>query len=485
MVSRTRCLSLCFLSSALLVPTAASAVSVSFQENFNAGLPGNGTLFGGASAIVAPLTVDNYDAPGTPFTASGTVAPAITAGGPTGNFLRLTTATNSLQNQVGYNVTAPITATRMVVDFDFRATPGGGQADGIGMALLNVANFGASGAAPAISESPNLAGSFGVGIDIHAGGATAVEPNNNHLSFHSNSAQIGNAQTPGFDMSNGVFHHANVVLNWTAATTALATITLTPDIHGTPGAPQVFTQAITGLSPYQARVAFGARTGGQNAAQDIDNVRVDFGPIEQGGLQLTSGAGNQLGGFAFSDPTNGRDITEWTADFDFRNRAEIGGGADGFSLSFVRGNDVGAAGEAGRPTGLTIGFDNYDNGAGDVSVSAIDIFFDGVNLTGGGIDLLPLGILLDDGNIHNASISMDEGLLDVTIDGQVVLNDFAVAGWTPYSGRFNFGARTGGESANHYIDNFSATLTFIPEPATAALGLMSLAGLAMRRRRLA
>ena len=56
------------------------------------------------------------------------------------------------------------------------------------------------------------------------------------------------------------------------------TVRLTPDINGTPGPTETVLQdaLIPGAAAYQSRVAFGAHTGGSWAAQDLDNVNVQF-----------------------------------------------------------------------------------------------------------------------------------------------------------------------------------------------------------------
>jgi hypothetical protein len=81
-----------------------------------------------------------------------------------------------------------------VVDFDFRMTPGFGRSDGLGLALLNTANFGLFGPVepqPPLfaGEEPNFAGSLGVGLDIYQSTVMSqTELNNNHVSIHFNGA---------------------------------------------------------------------------------------------------------------------------------------------------------------------------------------------------------------------------------------------------------------------------------------------------------
>jgi hypothetical protein len=166
-----------------------------------------------------------------------------------------------------------------VATFDFRVTPPAGAtpADGFGFGLLSTAAYGTSGAGPLFGEEPNLVGSLGVGFDVYANAATPQEPNNNHVSLHWNSSQVGNAVTPSFSLSDGRFHRAQIIVLY-AGNNAYVTVRLTPDIDGTPGPTETVIEnaVLPGVAPYQARVAFGARTGGAWAAHDIDNVNVIF-----------------------------------------------------------------------------------------------------------------------------------------------------------------------------------------------------------------
>ena len=67
----------------------------------------------------------------------------------------------------------------------------------------------------------------------------------------------------------------------------------------------------------------------------------------------------------------------------------------------------------------------------------------------------------------NVRISLSsDGTLNVDYKGQTVYSDLLLPGFASISGgRFGFGARTGGENENHWIDNVS--ITTVPGPATS------------------
>jgi hypothetical protein len=236
-----------------------------------------------SNSVSGAPTIQNFDVAGTTYTLSqaGPTAPVVQPAdaGSTGNYLRIVPASGGELGVIAFNRTATGAFNSIVTTFDFRITPPseGNQADGLGFALLSTANYGNSGAGPAFGEQPNLTGSIGIGFDAFNNGPNPAEPNNNHVSLHWNNAQIGNAATPSFDMSNGRFHRAQVIV-WFSGGNAYLTVRLTPDINGVPGPTEtVLANAlIPGAAPYQARAAFGARTGGLWAAHDLDNLNVEF-----------------------------------------------------------------------------------------------------------------------------------------------------------------------------------------------------------------
>jgi len=242
--------------------------------------------------------MQDFDSLGTtPFitTQYGTTpGPLVVPGGPTGNFIRL--ANDNVANQrgaIGFDRGGLVGPSPggLRMQFDFRMGGGGDGADGFGVAFLNTANYGTSGAAPNFSEEPNLTNSFGLGIDIHDNGAGDVSQDS--ISFHWNGAKVGEADLTGrMDLENGVFNRAQVLL---APTTdgAVATVVITPNVHGpTPGAPVSATVEIPGFNPYEGRLAFTARTGGLNADHDLDNIEAESVDLTTLGVMGHSSGGS-------------------------------------------------------------------------------------------------------------------------------------------------------------------------------------------------
>ena len=492
------------------------AVIFGIGSDFNAGLPGDATLHGSATSIVAPMTVDDFDSNRTPSvtnTYNDANAPHQGVGQPPlilsdggvpgqGNFLFLTPSDTGQNNRISYDRTTAGPTTRIVMEFDYANRPDGSYGDGFGVAFFDTAIHGTSGVgppagvAPKFEEDPNVVGSFGVGFDIFDNDQNN-DPSDNHVSFHYDAATISqSALDPVTEvdlvenfMGTPIPMHMKIELKWLTTDSALATVTVIPDFYGFLGGPRtpvVREQVITGITPYEARVAINARSGGLKANFFYDNIVADFGPIDQGGIQLTPATGNQLGGLSFDDPTGGQAVDEWGAWFDFRIvPGNDGDGADGISLSFSRLGDVGATDEEGSGTGLGIGFDTHPNG-GEISGNHLNVRFDGSLLQE--IDLTQFGLILEDGMVHHAELNLQNGLLDVLIDGQTILDDFFVDGWQPYAGQFVLGARTGGKVQYSFIDNFdgfvdTAESSPVPEPNSALLLMVGAVGLFARRRK--
>jgi len=172
--------------------------------------------------------------------------------------------------------------------------------------------------------------------------------------------------------------------------------------------------------------------------------------VQNGALHITDAANNLLGTAIIQDPTAGAlTVDRYVIRYQYR----IDGSsppADGYSLNI--GNDlpngVIGGGEEGGTSGLTIAFDNFDNGGGEAP--AVDIKWNNA-VVPGGHTIVPIR---NDANFHNVYIAVDpDGKLDVIENGVVIYNDLP----TPFRGipnaKFGFSGRTGSLNENNWIDN--------------------------------
>lgn len=245
-----------------------------FEEGYHSTLEELATAGARRGAPVA--TMQDFDGPGTPFSIDvfgQPGGPVVTAGGPTGNFMRMVNSTTGGElNVIAFDRTATGLYTHIVAEFDFRMTPGGnGRADGIGFALLNTANYGNTGAVFGYEEA-NFTGSLGVGFDIYANGENA-DISNDEVTVHFNGEVVARIDaTPIVDLASGEWIHAQVDVR--LDTNPDVSVTLTP----AGGQPRTVVDglAISGLSPYESRVFFSGRTGGETADHDLDNILVQY-----------------------------------------------------------------------------------------------------------------------------------------------------------------------------------------------------------------
>lgn len=236
-----------------------------------------------ASALLAVLvgtgladTVQNFDQAGTAFElAQNNVnpPPAVTPGGPTGNFLRLASASAQQNvNTVAFTKSDAGTYRRITAEFDFHIT---GLADGMSFALLDTFTWGQAGPIDTIGQfyqEPNIAGSLAIGFDVF-NNFDGGDQNGNHVSIHFNGQKVNEFDAGSVNLKSGQWIHAKIIVRPGGGNSDVSVI-LTPD-GGNPVT--ICTNvAVAGLQPYESRVMFGARTGGLTADHDLDNVNVKF-----------------------------------------------------------------------------------------------------------------------------------------------------------------------------------------------------------------
>ncbi len=249
-------------------------------------------------------TVQDFDALGTGTSfnrlqVNNPPAPIEIDGGPTGvgQFLRLVHAPVAPfvapnVNTITFPVSDAGTFNQVVADFDFRITPGVGRADGFVYALLNTATYFTPNVEPqAAAEEANYVGSLGIGFDIFQNddlndiGNDIIRANfSNSISVHFNSTVLTQVDvSPFFDLANGQWFHAKIVMRPGGGLSDVSVI-LTPS--GGQSVTVVDQFVVAGLAPYQGRVHFAARAGGESANFDLDNINTQFSAVSQTFLSL-------------------------------------------------------------------------------------------------------------------------------------------------------------------------------------------------------
>lgn len=202
---------------------------------------------------------------------------------PDGGFLRLAFNRVDNHNSLSFQRTDDFAACEVAVDFDFRITPGNGRADGLGFALLATDTYGVEGVVDlppplGIAEEPTFTSSLGVGFDVFKSDPFGIpelldDVNNNHVSIHFDGRTVAQFEAGSVDLASGDWIHATITV---AASLGMVSVTLTP--NGGTATDIVTALAVQGLVPTESRAWFGARTGGETADFDLDNVQVSFTP---------------------------------------------------------------------------------------------------------------------------------------------------------------------------------------------------------------
>lgn len=256
----------------------------------------------GACPARAADTVQSFDSPGagTPWTLASLgppppCPPSLLNGGPTGEgrFLRVAhglraeagcpsadppAGENVNSNSIAFDRSHPGAALQIVADFDLRFTPATGRADGLGFALLATSVFGTTGdvgspAAPFVAEEPNFSSSLGLGFDVFKS-EDLGDVDDNHISVHFDEARLAEFSVEDlFDLGGGEWFHIRILIHLGSGSSEV-TVEITP----CSGRPVVVVDRfpVPGMSAYEARAYFAARSGGLTADFDLDNVRVVF-----------------------------------------------------------------------------------------------------------------------------------------------------------------------------------------------------------------
>ena len=464
-------------------------------------------------SVPSSAMVQDFDSLGTtPFVGTqGNVGPGplVAGGGPTDNFLRLVNdGVNSQANAVAFDRIADAGAfSTITADFDFRATSVGAAADGFSMILLPTDTYGTSGQGTLsgfAAEEPNVPGALAIGFDLHPAGSV------NDVSVHYNGSQVENVTVnPALiDLDIGQFHNAHVAIT-PLANGSMVKVDLTPDVHGTPGAPVTAFDVFVPTAGYENRVEFAARTGGLNVGIDLDNINVQYsnpvslptvsptglyqdfdslggtdyaitragsspGPTPVAGdtgyaLRLIhDNVNSNVNAIGFERAADGGVSDSAIINFDFS--ANDTSPADGFSMTLLPTNNYGRSGTA-PTTGekpnlantLAVGFDFYPYWTGTNDVS---LHWNGAELATVNVP----GLDLNNGDTHRAEVSMVQTTggsnVSISIIPDVngtpgapisVVTDHFLAGVFPYDYRVGFAGRTGGANMSVDLDNIMSS----------------------------
>jgi MYXO-CTERM domain-containing protein len=204
-------------------------------------------------------------------------------GGNPGGYLQITSAANDKHNWATFDRSDAGTFSRSTFSFDFRIAIGTvPSADGFSFSYADTAIHGVSGnivAAPFTAEDPAAAGILGFGFDTWSNQGVHDNPNvptgsdYQEISVFWNGAVVQRIddtrllETPLL-LDDGAWHHVDGAVDFDAALVTL-------NVDGN----EIFTDvAIPGLTPFESRIMFAARTGGENEDAGIDNLNVLFVP---------------------------------------------------------------------------------------------------------------------------------------------------------------------------------------------------------------
>ena len=230
---------------------------------------------------------------------------------------------------------------------------------------------------------------------------------------------------------------------------------------------------LAGVAPLRAGSFTANFDDGQvpNATAVFGNAVVETagGVGSSGTLKLTKAIASQTGTFIIED----LDAGAMAYGFQATMKVRVGGGtatpADGWSFNFAPDLPDSAFAEDGAGTGLTVCFDTYDNGSAEAP--AVDFKVGGVIVS---TVKVPVGDLVFGNTFVPVTIRVNpNGSLDLAYNGKVMFTNFFFPNYAGLSSaRFGFGARTGGSTANHFIDDLNIqtylqpAVGFVRQPAS-------------------
>jgi hypothetical protein len=182
--------------------------------------------------------------------------------------------------------------------------------------------------------------------------------------------------------------------------------------------------------------------------------------VDGGCLALSTNGASTSTSFILNDLDSGAKIASFVANFMVAVGPSSPAPADGFSFSF--GSDIanGAISEDGAGTGIRVEFDTYSNSSSDDI--GIDIWWKGSLFA---TNPLPIATLAQYPTYVPVRIELTtSGALNVSYNNTAIYSARQLTNFAPMSGRFAFGARTGGSKEYCLIDNLGITTGPAPMP---------------------
>jgi hypothetical protein len=315
------------------------------------------------------------------------------------NILHFLDGVNGQSNHYSYELSDPGAYETIQGSFDFRILPGtAGLADGLGLVLIPTALDPTGDGPNPLAEKPDLAGAFGLGIDVY--------PGINNVSTHFGT--IVGEVNPNYAVSfrdNLVFNRVLFTLQRVGNATN-ATVSLISDSLGTtPGLPvKIMETVIPNMLPYENRVQFGGRTGGENLKADIDNLNVAYSNPYTGGLPAAP-TGHTYQDFDSTGTTSYRAVQAAAPNGTvFRPGPLIKAPDAGSNGSFLRIVNDGVEGQSNR-----VVFDHsIDSGASNMTeIVRLDLRFNSTDQPADGLGLLFLATRDPFGTAHMTSNGID------------------------------------------------------------------------------
>ena len=164
--------------------------------------------------------------------------------------------------------------------------------------------------------------------------------------------------------------------------------------------------------------------------------------------QLTSDTGNQAGAVWWNAPYK-FDHFELTAQFFMES---VSGGGDGMTFAWVPGSDVSKAGNLFGFSGLGGG---YAVAIDDIILPVAIIVVDSA---GSYLKVADLPDIRGGAAGHELRVVLNAGKLSVAVDAVNYITDFAIPGYTPFTGHWGFTGATGTTGQNQFVQN--VTMTF-------------------------